>query len=62
MSPRAIPCRMCQAGLQEPCKYKGVVITRSLGGHRRRTPREHRCYHYKRVADAQVMRDAEALR
>jgi len=53
---------MCQAGLQEPCKYKGVVITRSLGGHRRRTPREHRCYHYKRVADAQVMRDAEALR
>jgi hypothetical protein len=56
VNPRKIPCRMCQAGPGEPCKYKGTVITRALGGHRKRTPRLQRCFHYKRVDDAQRMK------
>ena len=62
VSPRAIPCRMCQASPGERCKYKGAEIPPGtvLGGHCRRTPRSHRCYHYKRVADARRMLDADA--
>ena len=59
MNPRSIPCRMCQAGPGDLCKYKGVSISRELGGHSPRTPRSRRAYHYKRVADA---RRVEALR
>lgn len=59
MSPRVIPCRMCQAAPGEPCKYKGVSISRILGGHAKRTPKSQRCYHYKRVADAQLARSVE---
>lgn len=55
VSPRAIPCRMCQAAPGQLCKYKGVDITGALGGHNRRTPKAHRRYHYKRVADARLM-------
>ncbi len=56
MSPRAIPCRMCQAGPGESCTYKRRPISGVLGGHDRRTPRSQRCYHYKRVEDAQIVR------
>jgi hypothetical protein len=52
VTPDAIPCRMCQAAPYEPCKYKGAPITWILGGHDVRTPKSHRRYHYKRVADA----------
>jgi len=62
MNPRAIPCRMCQAGPGESCKYKGVPISRALGGHDARTPKSHRSYHYKRAADAKRMRDAKERR
>lgn len=60
MSPRLIPCRMCQAGPGELCKYKNALIPLGtiLGGHARRTPKSYRCYHYKRVADADLVHDA----
>lgn len=45
---------MCQAAPGELCKYKNTVIPLGtiLGGHDRRTPKSYRCYHYKRVWDA----------
>ncbi len=52
MNPRAVPCRVCQAGPGEPCKYKGSPISGALGGHHVRTSRSQRCYHHKRVMDA----------
>ena len=55
MNPRSIPCRRCQAAPGEPCKYKGVPITGTLGGHDARTPKSHRRFHYKRVADARCV-------
>ena len=55
MSPSVIPCRMCQAGPGEPCKYKGEEVTRALGGHARRTPARYRRFHYKRVDDARCI-------
>ena len=63
MNPREIPCRVCQAGPGEPCKYKGTPIDRSLGGHARKTPRRLRIYHYKRVDDVQrVLAAAKTVR
>lgn len=58
MNPRSIPCRMCQAGPWELCKYKGVEHPpeKILGGHDARTPERHRCYHYKRVMDARLVK------
>lgn len=55
MNPKLIPCRMCQAGPGELCKYKGKEFPAGtiLGGHDARTPKSYRCYHYKRVVDAQ---------
>jgi len=60
--PRSIPCRMCQALPGESCKYKGAPIAGSLGGHDARTPKSHRGYHYKRVADARLVQDLGARR
>lgn len=62
MNPRVIPCRMCKAGPGELCKYKNVVIPPGtiLGGHDHRTPKSYRCYHDKRVADADLVHDATA--
>jgi hypothetical protein len=53
---------MCQAAPGELCKYKNAWIPRGtvLGGHDRRTPKSYRCYHYKRVADADLVHDATA--
>lgn len=58
-----IPCRMCQAGPGELCKYKRALIALGtiLGGHDRRTPKSYRCYHYKRVADADLVHDATTV-
>lgn len=63
MNPRMIPCRMCQAGPGELCKYKRTLILPGtiLGGHDRRTPKSYRCFHYKRVADADLVHDATAV-
>ena len=60
MNPRLIPCRMCQAGPGELCKYKNAEIPSGtiLGGHDRRTPKSYRCYHYKRVWDADRVHEA----
>jgi hypothetical protein len=58
MNPRSIPCRMCQAGPGDLCKYKGSTISGALGGHDKRTPKTYRRYHYKRVADAWLVREA----
>lgn len=60
MNPRSIPCRMCQAGPGEFCKYKNneIPLGSVLGGHRVRTPKSYRCYHYKRVEDFRLVEDA----
>jgi hypothetical protein len=54
---------MCQASPGELCKYKNTVIPAGtiLGGHDRRTPESYRCYHFKRVADADLVHDATAI-
>jgi hypothetical protein len=59
MNPHSIPCRMCQAAPGEPCKYKGAPIERAIGGHSPRTRECYRRYHYKRVADARLVRAAK---
>lgn len=55
VSPSAIPCRLCHAAPNVPCKYKGTPIVGSLGGHKRRTPKKYRCFHARRVADAALV-------
>ena len=64
ITPRTIPCRMCQAGPGELCKYKGseIPLGTALGGHNKRTPSRYRCFHAKRVTDALFVRSGGAAR